>query len=298
MGIFEGKTASERNKIIAAIVLGVLAAISLGYMFLGSSSSSSTPPRRIAAASPSPTPKIGEPPIPQDDSSLTPIPRWVQTGYAAEADRNIFAYYVPPPPPVRTPSPPPPPTPPPPPPLLLGSINPTNVYARTGDFTLEVTGDKFTPSCQISFEGRDLQTRYFNAQRLSATVSATLIGSDGSKKIKIHTPDNVLYSNEATLNLMAPPVPNYNYIGALIGHTDTVLLQEKNSKEVESKQRGEIVGGRFRVTSVSAREVWLVDTTLNIKHVLAYNGSPTGEGSGRGQQPVRPKPADSEDDDN
>ncbi|MBA3766327.1 MAG: hypothetical protein H0W99_04935, partial [Acidobacteria bacterium] len=37
MALFEGKTPSERNKLIAAIVLGALALMALSYMFFGSS---------------------------------------------------------------------------------------------------------------------------------------------------------------------------------------------------------------------------------------------------------------------
>src|SRR3982750_1131801 len=46
MALFEGKTPSERNKLIAAIVLGALALVVLSLMFFGSSST----PTRVANA--------------------------------------------------------------------------------------------------------------------------------------------------------------------------------------------------------------------------------------------------------
>jgi hypothetical protein len=94
----------------------------------------------------------------------------------------------------------------------------------------------------------------------------------------------------------APPVPNYNYVGLLgkprhIG--DTAMLQDKNSKEVVSVQRGDVVGGRFRVTSIADREVVLVDTNLKIKHLLAL----TNDGE-RGSFPQgRPTPKVASEDD-
>ncbi len=75
---------------------------------------------------------------------LAPI-EYVPSSYSApEAKRNIFAYYEPPKVTVAAPSTPTP-TPEPPPPVLLASVSPSNVYARTADFKLEAAGDKFTP---------------------------------------------------------------------------------------------------------------------------------------------------------
>ena len=74
---------------------------------------------------------------------------------------------------------------------------------------------------------------------------------------------------------------------------DTALLQEKSTKEIVSTQRGDVIGGRFRVTSISNREMLVVDTSLKIKHTLKL----TNEGD-KGSYPVgRPTPkVQSEDD--
>lgn len=154
---------SERKKMIAAVALGAVALITLWYAFF-----SSTPKPTTAAAnanrgalaprSPSSSANGGTAPTMtrasiRDEAPLTPpspIPLEDAPPPAVpEASRNIFAYYVPPPKPVITPAPAPPPTPTPPPPVTVSSLSPTNVYARTSDFKLDVSGDKFTPQTRI-----------------------------------------------------------------------------------------------------------------------------------------------------
>lgn len=221
-----------------------------------------------------------------------------------EVGRNIFAFYVPPPPPVRT-SPSvavvvatPTPTPPPPP-LILASVSPSNVYARTGDFTLEVTGDKFTPATRINIEGRDLATRFISPQQLSAAVPASLIAGDGARTVKVQTPDGVLFSNTATLNVQPPPVPNYTYVGIIGGprYNDTAVLKDKNGNDLLNVQRGDIVGGRFRITSISERELVLTDTSLRVKHTLAFSGDAASSNpSGRNGPTAPQRPVQSDDD--
>ena len=77
-----------------------------------------------------------------------------------------------------------------------------------------------------------------------------------------------------------PPTPNYNYVG-LIGKprfNDTAVLQDKNSKDLLNVQRGDPVGVRFRVVSISEREVKLVDTTLKITHTISFTTDPSATG--------------------
>jgi len=57
---------------------------------------------------------------------------------------------------------------------------------------------------------------------------------------------------------------------------DTAILQDKGSKEVLNVQRGDVLGGRFRVTSISDKELVLVDTNLKIKHNLAMSEGERG----------------------
>src|SRR5262252_8706778 len=113
MKFFDPNNPNEKKKMIAAGALGLVAIVVLGYVFFGGSSS-----KPLANNNrPSPTPKtvitqeVGEPQAGGDDnnSNLTPVVYNPGTPPWSEANRNIFAYYIPPSP---TPKPLPiPPTP-------------------------------------------------------------------------------------------------------------------------------------------------------------------------------------------
>lgn len=272
MQLFDPNNPNEKKKMIAAGVLAVAAIGVLGYVFFGGSSTK-TPPSNKIATGPSPTPNRLPKDIdtPDEDSVFQPVAFSGSVPAVSEADRNIFSYYEP------TPRPTPPPyiptpTPVPPPPLTVSSMNPANVYARTADFGLQIMGDKFTPALHITIDGRDMPTRFINAQQLFTTVPATLIANPGSRAVLVQSNDRKLYSATLTLNVATPPPPNYNYIG-LIGmkhFNDTAVLQDKSTKDLVNVQRGDLVGGHYRVSSISEKEVIVVDTTLKITHKIGY----------------------------
>lgn len=294
---------AERNKLILAGALGLVAIVFLWWTFFGFGSSSKNPTQRPASqGTASPGPRAGTTKAaPQsvvefkgnDLDQLKPI----NAGYAViqvpEARRNIFVYVEPPvkvPTPVSTPTP----TPTPEPPVLLASLSPATVYARTADFTLEVAGNKFTSQLRVVIDNTELPTRYIGPQQLSATVPASLIATAGSRQVMLRSADGKLYSNMSSLSVATPPVPNYTYIG-IIGtpkHIDTAILQDKTSKEVLNVQRGDLLSGRFRVTSISEKEVVFVDSNLKIKHNLGMTTQ--GDRANPGQRPT-PR-VDSEDD--
>ena len=276
----------EKKKLIWAGLLGFAALIVLWWALFGfgSSSSPTTAPR--AAATPAATP-----PRTQTAGSNRPIPPTVSQNVAElgvftpiayqpssysppDVKRNIFAYYVEPVKPkavVQEPTP----SPPPPPPLLLASVSPSNVFARSPDFKLDIAGDKFTPAVKIYFDGRELPTTYSGPQQLSANVPAAMIATPGSRSILVRTADNSLYSATVSLNVAAAPTPNYSYIG-IIGEptrvNDTAIVQDKSNKNtILNVHRGDVLSGRFRVTSISEKELVMMDTTLKIKHTLAMS---------------------------
>ena len=295
------KSTTEQKKIIAAIALGVLAIIALWWTFFGFGGSSKSQPRNtnrpLAVASPAPgrtqeqSPRQVEGPL--IPSELKEINYRGNPPLVPEPRRNIFAFYEPTPKPSPTL---PPPTPPPPAPWLLASLSPANVYARTDDFTLEVTGDKFAPAARIVIDGRELPTRYISPQQMSATVPAAMIANAGQRQVKVTSSDGKFFSNPATLNVTAPPTPNFTYVG-IIGKPrhigDTALLLDKSNKEILSVQRGDVLGGRFRVTSISDRELVVVDTNLKIKHTLTL----TTEGEKGAFPQGRPTPRVAAEDD-
>ena len=302
MKLFEGKSPSERNKLIVAIALGVVALTSILFMFLSSSSSPKSKNQNAngnratrTERSDIPVSQSGNLPSPSqaraaDEVLAPPTPvSFVPSSYVApEAGRNIFAFYVAPSP---TPPPPATPKPTPTPPLAIASIAPATVYARTGDFTLEVSGDKFTPASAILVDNNPMPTRFISAQQLSTTVPSSLIANDGARQVRVSTPDGLLYSLPVTLVVTPPPVPDYLYIG-IIGkahYNDTAVLKDKgNPKELLNVQRGDTIGGRFRVTSISEREIALTDTALNIRHTLPFVEEKGGQSSGSNTPGMRP----------
>lgn len=282
MKFFDPNNPNEKKKMIAAGALGLVALIVLGYVFFGGSSKPTTNSNNVARTSPTPRPPTTGSTVPIEPDDCSYCREVTYNGSlpsVSEANRNIFAYYIPPSP---TPKPPPyvpTPTPTPPPPLIASSLSPSNVYARTPtDFALQVSGDKFTPAVHIFVDGRDLPTRFISAQQLFTTVPANLITNPGVRQVEVRTPDRTLYSNIVTLNVTPPPLPNYSYVG-LIGKprfNDTAVIQDKSSKDFLNVQRGDPVGSRFKVVSISEREIKLIDTTLKIMHTIPFSADSSG----------------------
>jgi len=301
MQLTDIRNPGERNKLILAGALGLVAIVFLWWTFFGfGGSSTKVSPR--AAGQPTPSAVSRRTTAPAQSvvefkgtelDQLLPINPDYSPVSVPDARRNIFVYYEPIQRPVAVPSAPTP-TPTPVPPVLLATLSPANVYARTGDFTLEISGDKFTPQMRVIIDNNELPTRYINPQQLSASVPAAVIANPGGRLVMLQSADGKLYSNTATLSVAAPPTPNYSYIG-IIGtprFVDTAILQDKASKETLNVQRGDLLGGRFRVTSISEKEVVVVDNNLKVKHTLAM----TTQGD-RGNPLQRPTPrVDSEDD--
>jgi hypothetical protein len=292
----------EKKKLIAAAILGFAAIIVLWWVFIGFGSAPTTaarptttptPQRAAQQSTPRPNSATVSPDI-KNLQAFTEVEYRPASYNPPEARRNIFAYYEPIVKPVVTPTALPP-SPTPTPPVLLASVSPANVYARTADFKLEAAGDKFTPAMRIFVDGRELPTSYKNPQQVSATVPASFITAPGARNVMVRTPDNSFYSNTATINVAAPPTPNYSYIGIISPENrvaDTALVQDKNNKSVISVYKGDVLSGRFRVTSISEKELTLTDTTLKIKHTIAMS-----EGDKSAGPLSRPTPrVDAEDD--
>ena len=291
MRLFDPNNPNEKKKMIAAGVLGLIAIVVLGYVFFGGSSKA--PTNIVATTKASPSPRVAGPQPTPGEPGTDELTKYEPISYngtvpsVSEADRNIFAYYEPPPPtpkPVIIPTPSPTPTPP----LVASGVSPSSVYARTpADFSLQLMGDKFTPAVHIVIDGREMPTRFVSAQQLFTTVPAAMITNPGVRQVMARSSDGRLYSLTVTLNVTPPPLPNFNYVG-IIGKphfNDTAVLQEKSSKEFINVQRGDSVGGRFRVVSISEREVKLIDTTLKITTTLPFNTDQSSSGPYR--PPVR-----------
>jgi hypothetical protein len=315
MKFLEGKSQAERKKIITAIALGAVTVCALFYTFVlsgggrssanannrnssnrataNSNSRNSSSARQISQIEPQTI----------DDTLLMPIPANPFPPISDGAvSRNIFAFYEPPPPgpppPPPTPKPPPPTPVPTPLPFFAAGVNPGMVYAQTGNFNLEVGGDKFTPDARIYFGEMELPTQFVNPQRLTAQVPAQLISSEGEREIVVRVPsDPKMYSNPVKINVQAPPVPEFNFVGLVArrrANNDTALLQNKKTKEYISVRLNDTVPDRFRVFSISSREVVVMDTALKLRHVLGFvnekeapGGNNTGGSAPGGREGIR-----------
>ncbi len=309
MKFLEGKPPAERNKIIAALVLGGLALLAVSYTLSGFVIA-----KKADGPKPTPTPSPtvsrqaevvnGVTMSPDDVALLTQPVAYYPAAFSSEAGRNVFAFYEPPPPTpwsptpvvIVTPKPPPPPTPLP---QALAYVTPSSIYAGSKSFRMEAVGDKFTADTIILFNGSELPTNFISSQKLTADIPAVLIASEGSKTVMVRTPDGKLYSNQIMLQVQQPPVPNFEYIGLVEKkhrNNDMAILREKGKTEVTGFRLNDPVGDRFRLISISGREVVLEDRSLGFKHRLPFSegkggggpGSNTGSGlgftnGGRGQ---------------
>ncbi|HEY0050718.1 MAG TPA: hypothetical protein VGB68_15600 [Pyrinomonadaceae bacterium] len=306
MNIFEGKTPSEKKKLIAAMVLGGLAVLTLVYNFSGLTggrkttvtvSVSPTPSATISSSNGTQTSNIKL--LSQDQINqewlTSPVVYTPGSFYAPDAGRNIFAFYEPPQPTpyepvpvVETPLPTPPPTPVPTPlPILVSYVSPQSVYAGSRSFRLEVNGDKFTPDSLIFWNGSQIPTSFVNTQKLTADISANLIAGEGQRSVEVRTPDGKLYSNPVMMTVQAPPRPTVQYIGAEIarrGNNNTAYFREPGVPVEFGRRLSDIVNvntvnNRFRVVSISVNEVILEDTSLGFRHRLPL-ARPSGAGGG------------------
>ncbi|HXF42305.1 MAG TPA: TIG domain-containing protein [Pyrinomonadaceae bacterium] len=292
---------SERNKLIAAIVLGILALVSLWLAFGsgGSQKNAST----IGSSTPTPnsSPAVSaQNELPSKDEQnfiyqTVPVNYSPRVAEVPEPGRNIFAFYEPPPPTpyVPTPIPVKTPEPTPTPPFSLAVVSPASVYAGSKNFRIEAVGDKFTADAKIYFNGIELPTQFVSPQRLAANVPSNMISSAGSAQVVIKNNDGSKYSLPVTLIIQPPPTPNFKFIGLIarkMANNDTAYFQEGDSQLPFAARLGDVVGGRFKVISISSEKVVLEDVTLGFRHNLELFRPPPGTTVATGTLPPQNYP--------
>jgi hypothetical protein len=315
MKLFEGKTKSERNKTIAAMILGGACLIVLFYafgrgMFSGGTTTATvkaTPtPRKQASGKPEQN--VNQPQMPSlEDQTLVMQTQAVvyQPGLfgAPPAGRNIFAFYEPPkpcetcptpPPPVKTPVPAPTPTPLP---IQLAAINPQSVYAGSNGFRMEISGDKFTPDTKIYMDQQELPTTYINETRMTADIPNVLIKNEGQRRLMAQTTDGTKYSNMVGFDIQPAPKPQFTYIGMIArkrSNNDTAYFQESGKPLPTSARLNDVVGGRFKLVSISAAETIVEDVNLGFRHRITLRPASTTTSGPSGPQPGRGFPGRTE----
>ncbi|CAN5386910.1 hypothetical protein BH10ACI2_BH10ACI2_12030 [soil metagenome] len=305
MSVFEGKTQTEKNKMIAAAALGVIALAALYFAF--GRSFFSSPTTTVTVKTP-PAPKVNNPVTNRTDTALpskseqdlvyqsTPVLYNPGIANAPDPGRNIFAFYEPPVPgptpipiitPKATPTPEPLPTPKPPD-MLIQSTSPPSVYVGTQSFTMEVTGDRFNPESRVFLNGSELPTRYVSPQRLNAEVSTKLVSQEGARSLVAQTPGGVAVSNVFQFTVQPAPKPTFQYIG-MIGrkrfNNDTAYFTESGKPAPYGARLNDVLGGRFRLVDMSVDEVVFEDVQLGFKHRLPITKATATVGGG---QPNRP----------
>ncbi|HVF30107.1 MAG TPA: hypothetical protein VNA22_04020 [Pyrinomonadaceae bacterium] len=281
MNPFAGKSSTERNKMIAAIVLGVLALGALFFAFGGPAMFSSGT-KLTVSVSPTPKPSATVPINPADlklpsqteqyfTYQSTPVDyRGVVTG--PDPGRNIFAFYEPPEPTPYVPTPlptPKPATPTPTPEIWLASVNPASVYAGSRGFRIELSGERMLPEARVYMSQSELKTTFVNDRSMVAEVPANFITSEGPRQIIIQTLDGKKYSQAVSLVVQAPPRPQFQYIGMIArrrGNNDTAYFMEQGRQTPLSARLSDVVGGRFRLVSISSEETVFEDVNLGFKH--------------------------------
>jgi hypothetical protein len=162
--------------------------------------------------------------------------------------------------------------------VAIRFINPQSVYAGTAAFRLEVEGDKFDPSMHIYFNQSEIPTNFVSAQKLTADIPANFIASEGARQIIVQSPDGKKYSNQFMLTVQAPPKPQFQYVGMIARkryNNDTAYFLEQGKQTPVGARLNDVVGGRFRLISISAAEAVLEDTSLGFKHrVPLYRPAP------------------------
>ncbi len=287
MKIFEGKSPEERNKIIAAIVIGTLAVLALGNLIFAPFSGSK---KAITVnVSPSPTATAST----SKNTVVTSMPKQAEMDLAytattismqnppsaPDAGRNIFAFYEPPIPTPISPTPIPTPTPfpvdktptPPQPNVLVSYISKQSAYAGEKGFKLEIGGDKFTPDTYIFFGGTQLPTNYVSPQQMTADIPANFIATAGQRMIEVRSADSKLFSNQVGFNIQAPPLPQFQYLGIISrkrGNNDTAYIQEQGKNVPSSARLNDILGGRFRLVSISPAKLLVQDINLGFTHSI------------------------------
>lgn len=209
------------------------------------------------------------------EGSTTPVVYNPNTFGAPDPGRNIFAFYEPPKatPWVSTPEPVkslPPPTPAPTPDIIIAAVNPQSVYAGANGFRMEIAGDRFTPDTKIYFDQQELPASFVSGQRMTADIPGVLIRSEGTKTIMAQTADGTKRSDPVQLSVQAPPKPTFQYIGMIArkrSNNDTAYFKEPGKENPTSARLNDIVGGRFRLISISEEKTILQDTSLEFNRV-------------------------------
>jgi len=67
----------------------------------------------------------------------------------------------------------------------ISQLNPPNVVANSGQFSLEVDGTAFAANAIVNFNGAKMTTTFVSASKLMATVPNSAIGTAGTVHVTV-----------------------------------------------------------------------------------------------------------------
>lgn len=70
----------------------------------------------------------------------------------------------------------------------IANLNPPNVVANSGQFSLVVTGTKFNSNAVVNFNGAAMATAFGSATSLTATIPNTAIANSGNVPVTVTNP--------------------------------------------------------------------------------------------------------------
>ena len=70
----------------------------------------------------------------------------------------------------------------------IANLNPPNVVANSGQFSLIVTGTKFSSNAVVNFNGTPMTTTFGSATSLNATIPNTAIANSGNVPVTVTNP--------------------------------------------------------------------------------------------------------------
>ncbi len=273
---------SEKKKQIAAGALGAVALITMIWSIFFSDPGASTPSTaKTTTAKPGITTAINPTgaAVVKPNAEVILVSQPLDLGGLWDATapvmgRNIFIY--PPPPPLPTPTPTPTPTPPPPPPpITLAGLNPSQVTARTADFSMTIFGAKFPADARVLINGTQYPTTVTGDAQVKVTVPAAMIANPGQVQVEVKSAADPVkwFSNRLTLNVTAPPIPGYKYLGLIVKNgVSMAVIRDESESELKNVRKGDKLGSRWQVTNITQTEIEILDITINVRHRLPFTG--------------------------
>jgi hypothetical protein len=278
---------SEKNKKIAAGVVGVVFLFVFVYEFFLSDSPPPARPHVTAASDPAPeSAKPAVTPVQYNPSNPAAPPRMtteqlkqqefdrmladmtpldvssvhkVAEGETTER-KNMFEIWKAPPPPA--------PTPPPPPPIAIRALEPqTAIAGSPKPLTIKVTGaTPFPPDAQVVFAGAFRQTHRLSDTLLSIDLSPSDYGAQRSASVEVKSKaDPVkLYSNQIPFIIQPSPNPPFKNVGR-IGDLAVFEMGSDPNKQYKRLRRGQTIDTVWRIDAITDNGVDVTDTRYDIK---------------------------------